>query len=169
MAEILRLCILLCFLKSDSCDCTVTGISRILNEEKYRISRMIISLEKEGLIDRDNIRNPVLTPKGYEKAKYYAERTDIALNHLVYEGVDTESAKRDAFYWALYCTDKTMDVIRATEERYRVKYELREQKQFSGAALCRKFHDGCYQFPFIIYREQAKDMPESTVIFTILI
>lgn len=50
-----------------------------------------------------------------------------------------ESAQRDSFYWAFYCSDSTMDstmeAVRATEERYRVKYELRDQKQFCGAVL----------------------------------
>ena len=30
-----------------------------------------------------------------------------------------ESAQRDSFYWALYCSDSTMEAVRATEERYR--------------------------------------------------
>lgn len=49
--------------------------------------------------------------------------------------MDLESAQRDSFYWALYCSDSTMEAVRATEERYRMKYELRNQKQFRGAVL----------------------------------
>ena len=30
-----------------------------------------------------------------------------------------ESAQRDSFYWALYCSDSTMEAVRAPEERYR--------------------------------------------------
>ena len=136
-ADILRLRVLLCFLKSDAADCTVTGIARTLNEKKYSISRALATLENEDFINRDDVRNPILTEKGYTAAVRYSERLEISLNHLLYEGVDIESAKKDAFYWALYCTDRTMDVVRATENRYRVKYELREQKQFSGDVLCR--------------------------------
>lgn len=136
-ADILRLRVLLCFLKSDVADCTVTGIARTLNEKKYSISRALATLENEDFINRDDVRNPILTEKGYTTAVRYSERLEISLNHLLYEGVDIESAKKDAFYWALYCTDRTMDVVRATENRYRVKYELREQKQFSGDVLCR--------------------------------
>lgn len=136
-ADILRLRVLLCFLKSDAADCTVTGIARTLNEKKYSISRALATLENEDFINRDDVRNPILTEKGYTTAVRYSERLEISLNHLLYEGVDIESAKKDAFYWALYCTDRTMDVVRATENRYRVKYELREQKQFSGDVLCR--------------------------------
>lgn len=152
-ADILRLRVLLCFLKSDAADCTVTGIARTLNEKKYSISRALAALENEDYINRDDVRNPILTEKGYKAAVRYSERLDISLNHLLYEGVDIESAKRDAFYWSLYCTDRTMDVVRATENRYRVKYELREQKQFSGAVLCKKLNNGCYQLPFLICSE----------------
>ena len=38
-----------------------------------------------------------------------------------------------------------------------MKYELRGQKQFSGAALCKKLKDGCYSLPFLIFREHIKN------------
>ena len=132
-ARIFRLRVLLCFLRFVPSDCTVTAIARTLGEEKYSVSRAIASLEKEGYIDRTDARNPLLTEKGYMVARHYSERLEITLNHLLYEGVDMESAKKDAFVWALCCTDSTMEAIRATEERYRVKYELRDQKQFTRA------------------------------------
>ncbi len=153
--DILRMRVLLCFFKKEE-NRTVMGISRTLKEAKQNVSRAMIALEKEGLLDRSNPRMPHLTNLGEKRAKYYAERMEITLNHLLYEGVDIENAKSDAFQWALYCSDKTMETIRATEERYRVKYELREQKQFSGRQLCRLMKDGSYQFPFLIYREQVK-------------
>lgn len=157
VAKILKLRVLLCFLRSDPEDCTVTGISRTLGEEKYSVSRAIASLEKDGYVSREDVRNPIITELGYKAATRYAERLEITLNHLLYEGVDLESAQRDAFYWALYCTDSTMDAVRATEERYRVKYELRDKKQFSGAELCRHLKNGSYQFPFLIFREHIKN------------
>lgn len=155
-AKIFRLRVLLCFLRFAPSDCTVTAIARTLGKEKYSVSRAFASLEKDGCLTREDARNPLLTEKGYAKARRYSERLEIAMNHLLYEGVDIESAKRDAFVWALYCTDSTMDAVRSTEERYRVKYELRNQKQFSGAALCRRLKDGCYAFPFLIFREHIK-------------
>lgn len=156
-AEILKLRVLLCFLKLTPADCSVTGIARTLGREKYAISRAVSALEAEGLVDRADIRRPRLTEKGYAEASRYAERFEIALNHLLYEGVDMESARQDAFVWTLYCTDGTMETVRATEKRYRVKYELRGQGQFSGAALCRRLKDGCYALPFLIFREHIKN------------
>lgn len=155
--KILRLRVLLCFLRLKPADCTVTAIARTLGEEKYSVSRAVASLEKDGYITRADVRSPQLTEKGTIVAKRYSERLEITLNHLLYEGVDMESAQKDAFVWALYCTDSTMDAVRSTEERYRVKYELREQKQFSGAALCKRLKDGCYNFPFLIFREHIKN------------
>lgn len=155
--DILRFRVMLCFLKSAPEHCTVTGISRTLKEEKYTISRIMQSLEKEGLIDRTNVRSPVLTEAGHTLAERYSERVEIATTHLLYEGVDIENAKRDACYWALYCSDKLMEVVSSSEERYRVKHELRNRQSFSGAELCRLMKDGSYQFPFIVYREQVKN------------
>ncbi len=155
--DILRLRVLLCFLKDNSKDNTVTGISRILNEEKYKVSRMMIALEKEGMLNRSDARHPVLTENGRKEAVRYSERLEITLNHLLYEGVDSENAMSDAFYWTLYSSDKTIETVRAAEERCRVKYELREQRQFGGGELCKRMRNGTYQFPFLIYRERVKN------------
>lgn len=65
-----------------------------------------------------------------------------------------ENARNDAYHWALNNTDETMAVIANAEEKYRVKYELRDKKNFSGKELCKKMNDGTYRFPFIIYKEQ---------------
>ena len=67
--DLLRLRVMLCFLESAPGDCTVTGISQTLKEEKYKISRVLIALEKEGLVDRFDTRNSHLTETGQEAAK----------------------------------------------------------------------------------------------------
>lgn len=153
--DILKLRILLCFYNEDVGNCNVTNIARTLGIEKYTVSRMLKALEQEGLINRSNSRMPILTEYGLQEAQKYAERIKITTNHLRYEGVDSDSAQRDAMYWALYNSERTMDAIRATEEQYRVKYELRDEKMFTGRKLCKKMQDGVYQFPFLIYREHA--------------
>lgn len=156
-SDILKLRVLLCFLDNEEKDCTVMEIARTLGEEHYTISRIVSSLEKDGLIARISPRKPRLTDEGIIRAKHYGERITITMNHLLYEGVNMESAKRDAYLWALYNTEDTMAIIRSAEEKYRVKYELRRQHEFSGSLLCKKLKDGEYRFPFIIYREAAKN------------
>lgn len=156
-ADLLRLRVLLCFLRSTPENCNVTGISRTLREEKYTISRMMAHLERDGLVDRTDNRRPILTEAGLALAERYAERSEIAINHLLYEGVDMENAVRDASYWALYCSDKLMEIVRESDERCRVKHELKDMKSFNGAELCKRLKDGAYQFPFIINREQVKN------------
>ena len=152
--EIMRLRVLLAFYQMDEESRTVMNISRMLVEEHYVVSRVISGLEKEGLIERKTPRKPVLTAKGKEKAEKYSKRMELTLNHLLYEGVSMENARNDAYHWALNNTDETMAVIANTEEKYRVKYELRDNKNFSGKELCKKMNDGTYRFPFIIYKEQ---------------
>lgn len=152
--EILKLRVLLAFYQMDKDSCTVMNISRMLGEEHYVISRLISGLEKEGLIKKEAPRKPVLTEKGLKEAKRYANRMELTLNHLLYEGVSMENARNDAYHWALSNTDETMAVIANAEEKYRVKYELRNKTSFDGRELCRKMNDGTYRFPFIIYKEQ---------------
>ena len=90
-SKILKLRVLLCFLKSDPEDCIVTGISRTLGEEKYSVSRIITALEREDYINCDDVRNPVLTEKGYRAAARYSDRLDVTLGHLLYEGATSKA------------------------------------------------------------------------------
>lgn len=156
-ADVLKLRTLLCFLNKEDGACTVTKIARTLGVEKYSISRAMGSLEEEGLVNRENKRMPMLTEEGKKVADRYAERIRISVNHLMYEGVDMNSAKEDAFYWALYNSEKSMEVFRNVDVRYHVKYELSEKKEFSGAALCKKMPDGTYSFPFLIYHTKMEN------------
>ena len=84
-SEVLRLRALLGFYNDDNV--TVTGLSRSLGEEKYTISRLLSSLEEEGLVDRSNNRHPKLTEQGLEEAERYAKRVDTMVNYLLYKGV----------------------------------------------------------------------------------
>lgn len=154
---LLQLRILMCFLNAGPEGCSNSSLNKTLGIEKYTLSRVCLEMEKMGLIDRTNIRRPVLTEKGQREAEFYAERMDTAISHLCYEGVDVATAKQDAYYWALYNSEETMEVIRATEEMYRIKYEMRNKSTFSGAELCKLMRDGTYSFPFLIYREHVKD------------
>lgn len=155
--EILKLRILLCFQNEAPSICTVTGLSRLLDESKQKISRAFISLEKEGLIDRSDNRRPVLTEKGKCKALYYEERTDIILNHLLYEGLDMDNAEHDAFAWAMFSSDAGFEMLKNSEQRYHAKYTLRKKTHFSGEVLCSYLKDGEYRFPFLIYREHMSE------------
>ena len=155
--EILKMRALLSFLNEDSRFCTVTGLSSVLGESKQKISRLLMSLEKDGLLDRTDLRHPKLTDDGIKSAEYYEDRTSVILNHLLYEGLDIESAEHDSYAWALYSSENVMEIIRSSEQRYRAKYELRRQNQFGGDELCKHLSDGEYLFPFLIYKENLSN------------
>ena len=146
--EILKMRALICFLNEDPALCTVTGLADILGEGKQKISRLLMSLEKEGLLDRSDLRRPRLTQAGREQAAYYEKRTNIVLNHLLYEGLDLNDAEHDAYAWARFSSERGMEIIK--------RYELRRQKEFGGEELCRHLADGEYSFPFLIYRETVR-------------
>ncbi len=154
--DVLQLRILIWFLNVEEDDCNVTALSKALNKEKYQISRLLGHLEKQGLINREDVRHPCLTGDGMKWAKYYQERLDLTISHLIYEGVDIEHARNDAYYWALYNSDETMKVIRAMDEKYRIKNHFRMKEKFSGAELARIISNGIYQMQFLINREHSE-------------
>ena len=155
--EILKMRVLICFLNENARICTVTGLAIMFGEGKQKMHRIFATLEKEGLLNRSNPRSPVLTELGREKAHYYENRINIVLNHLLYEGLDMDNAEHDAYAWALFSSDKGMEIIKSSEQRYRAKYELRKREQFDGTELCKHLHDGEYRLPFLIYKEHMTD------------
>lgn len=155
--EVLKLRVLLCFLRADPVECTVTGISRMLHEEKYKVSRAMMALERDGFVDRSQARQPLLTESGRQEGERYAQRVETSLSHLLSEGISPENAQQDAYHWALFCSEQTMDAVRAMAEPNRVKAGLGNRRQFGGAILCRKMMDGCYRFPFFLYRQQVEN------------
>ena len=155
--EILKMRVLLSFLSEDAKTCTVTGLSDALGVGKQKMHRLMASLEREGLLDRSDARRPVLTGEGQKQAAFYERRYHIVLDHLLYEGLNIDDAEHDAYYWARYSSDGGMKIIESAEQRYHAKYALRRQAQFDGAALCRCFEDGEYEFPFLFYRETVVD------------
>ena len=155
--EELKFRILICLYKTQDTGNSVTGISKTLQKEKYEISRSMIQMEKEGLVDRSDNRAPKLTEKGKERAEYYQARIDVVLNHLLYVGVDLEHAKQDSYILALRCSDAMIEVMKKNDERYRVRRKLRGRKKFDGATLCKEMRDGTYEFPFIVYRDKLKE------------
>lgn len=155
--EILKMRVLICFLNENARICTVTGLATMFGEGKQKMHRIFATLEKEGLLNRNNPRSPVLTELGREKAHYYENRINIVLNHLLYEGLDMDNAEHDAYAWALFSSDKGMEIIKSSEQRYRAKYELRKREQFDGTELCKHLHDGEYRLPFLIYKEHMTD------------
>lgn len=155
-ADMIRLRTLLCFLNEEE-DCNVTNIARTLGVEKYLISRVLVALEKDGLVDRSNPRMPVLTIQGKQKAEIYASRVKVTTNHLIYEGVNIKDAREDALVWALYGSDEALKVFYSSADIYQIKYEMRDQKNFSGETLCKKMEDGIYEVPFLFYREHIHE------------
>ena len=101
ITDILKLRVLLSFLNEDPKTCTVTGLAGVLGEGKQKVSRIFMALEREGLLDRSDPRRPCLTEAGRARAACYEARTNVVLNHLLYEGLDIDSAMHDAYAWAL--------------------------------------------------------------------
>ena len=154
---LLKLQALMALYWNDDRERNVSAIAQTLNVPKYKVSRLLTALETEGLVDKSIDRHPRLTELGWQKAEEYQKKISISVNHLLFEGVDEEHAKRDAFFWALHTTDETMRILEAANERYRIKNELRGEKKFSGNILCKLMHEGDYEFSFIFYRLDPED------------
>lgn len=75
-----------------------------------------MALEREGLLDRSDPRRPCLTEAGRARVAYYEERTNVVLNHPLYEGLDIGSAVHDAYAWALIRSEHAFRLYTPAEE-----------------------------------------------------
>ncbi len=151
--DMLRLEVLLRFYREDHV--TVSGLSRDLGEEKYTISRLLSSLEEEGLVDRSNNRHPELTVEGKNVAKYYSGRVEKIEKYLLCKGVGTDIAYGDAQKMALYLSDEAIHCLHEEFVMEFARKEFRNRRKLSGSELFAKIPDGEYSLSFMIYREKA--------------
>ncbi len=148
--ELLRLRILLAFLKHDE-TCTIMGIARTLGETKQDISRMVIALEKEGMIDRTDIRHPVLTVAGEKMAENYSRKVKIAMQFLIDENVSINNATKDASYWAIHSSDETMEIFKKLCQKKEIRKLVKHKHTFNGTFVNKNLEEGNYEFPFFIH------------------
>lgn len=158
--ELLKVKVLLCFLTMRETDLTVTNLAVVLGEEKYAISRLFTSMEKEGLLDRTNKRKPVLTESGMRTANIYRHKVEGVLGHLLCASVSQEEAKADAIAMAVYCSDATFSKLRQQGIARRVKLSFHEGLHFDGARLCRSYQEGTEPLTFLIYQALGNEQEQ---------
>lgn len=155
--DLLKIKILNCFIRLPKEQCTVTCLTKVLQEEKYKISRVMSSMEKDGLLDRSNTRKPMLTSLGIKTGQRIVERIDVITNHLIFEGVDESDALEDSLLIAMHCSDNTWEAFHATEEKYRLKKTIQETAHVTGKQVGKVLRSGVYKLPYIIYKMQTQD------------
>ncbi|EGG82295.1 hypothetical protein HMPREF9477_01304 [Lachnospiraceae bacterium 2_1_46FAA] len=151
--DVLRVKILICF-QNPKEQWNVTNLAITLGVEKYVVSRILSALEKEGLLDKSDRRNPVLTRKGRAVAKEYSQKVELVIGHLLGTGVSQETAREDAVIIASYCKEETLEVLKKEEIAKRVKYSFREGMEFGGERLSGRYPDGNYPIPFAIFQKE---------------
>ena len=144
----------LCFSDCKEEKCTVTGIAKKLNVEKYQISRIITSLEQQGIVEKDSKGVPSLTEIGINYISDYHKRVDLLVSFLLRSGLDPSYARDISLHIAGHANDAIMEVIEDKELRMQVKDTLAKQDKFSGTTFVKKMNAGSYTLPFVIITKQ---------------
>jgi len=137
---------ILCF-SQDGGTNTVTGISKKLNVEKYQVSRIISSLEEEGIVEKDSKGVPSLTRYGQEYIGKYQKRVDILVSFLLRAKLDPAYARDLALHIAAHANDEIMQTIEIYESRSKSKELLADKLRFSGNQFAQKVNMGSYSLP----------------------
>ena len=154
-ATVLKIRTLLCFLSNETHVCSVTGLSKTLCQEKYKISRIITDLEKDGLVSRSSKNKPVLTEKGLKVAKDYYNKVDLSVNLLPNSGVAPSNASRDGLIWGVFNSADTCEAVEKVWNISKLKNSLSQQKNFLGRVLSQKLKDGKYVGSVVLYDKGA--------------
>lgn len=153
--DVLKVKVLICF-HNEKEQWNVTNLAITLGVEKYAVSRILSTLEKEGLLDKSDRRKPILTRKGKAKANEYSQKVEMIINHLLEKGISQEVAREDAATIVAYCKEETLEALKKEEVAKRVKFSFREGMEFDGDYLSGKYPDGNYPIPFTIFQRELE-------------
>lgn len=154
--ELLKMKILVYFHQNEPSLCTVGKMADRLGSFKQKISKLMIELETEGLVDRSNNRHPSLTKKGILLADKYTNSIKMTMEYLINEGVSLENVEKDAYNIVMCSSESTMNAIKRRYATNEMKKELRGMGEFTGKAVGEILYDGVYPINFIIYRQHAE-------------
>lgn len=134
--------IMLCYMNMDEKELNVTSLARTIGVDKYAVSRALSRMEKEGLINKDNPRKPLLTAIGREKAKQFNEKMNISMSFLMENGGVYNGIDEDAVSMALALSNEVLK--RMTGQRKALTKKAIDRDIIEGYSLQKYFEDGTY-------------------------
>ena len=153
--ELLKMKILIYFHQNEASVCTVGKIADRLGSFKQKISKMLIILEEEGLVNRNDNRHPQLTKKGTILADKYTTKMKMTTEVLIQAGVSLEMVDHDAYNIVMGSSQSTIDAIKRRFMKLELKKELRGKGNFNGDLVSKILYDGMYPINFVIYKQNA--------------
>lgn len=154
--ELLKIKILMYFQYNDSEFCTVGKMVERLGAIKQKISKLLIQMEKENLVNRKDNRHPELTKDGIKLAEEYSSKMKITIEYLLNIGVSLENAEKDAYNIVLLSSESTINAIKRKYLKAKIKKDLCGMDLIDGNDICKDLKDGMYPFDFFIYRQHPK-------------
>ena len=155
--ELLKMKILIYFHQNEASVCTVGKIAERLGYLKQKISKMIIHLEEEGLVNRSDNRHPYLTKKGTLLADKYTSKMKMTADLLIHEGVSLEHVEQDAYNIVMGVSQSTMDSIKRKHKEIELKKELRGKGNFNGNVVAEFLYDGMYPVNFVMFNQNFQE------------
>ena len=155
--ELLKMKILIYFQQNEPSVCTVGKIASRLGFIKQKISKMIIVLEEEGLVNRSDNRHPQLTKKGTLLADKYAVKMRMITDILLQNGVNLENVEQDAYNIMMGVSQSTIDAIKHKFMINELKKELRGKGTFYGNVISEILYEGVYPISYVVYNRNLEE------------
>lgn len=128
------------------------------NLKPYAVSRIASELSDMGMLNRTNVRRPVLTPHGAKFAEHFLYKMEVFQNYLRYEGMSNEERiKREAFRRAMEYDDEMFEAENNMYLHNRLKSYFNSDAKFMGTEFCEKIKNGTFSFSIIFEALQLKE------------
>lgn len=133
-------------------------LSESLDIVKSEVSKKVALLSNDGVIVKNGSSELRLTEKGKKLAQSFSDRLRQVTAHLVYEGMDYDNARLNAFEIVMYCNDSYFEKFDVQAgEIVRLKELFSNREEISGEEVERNIKPGSYELPFAMYKSVVDD------------
>ena len=113
--------------------------------EKYQISRVISTLEQQGIVEKNDKGVPSLTMQGRNYVLTFQKRVDMLVSFLLRAKLDAIYARDLALHIAGNANDEIIGTIENYENILKSKEALSRKFKFSGAHFATSVKNGSYK------------------------
>lgn len=134
---------------------SVTNIAKVYGVNKSTVSRALSVCIDKGLLSKEL----ELTKYGQEFVQHYLYRYERIAKWLGKNGIEEETAKKDAYAIMEGCSEETLKMLCQEGELYKVceYFSEKKKRQFiDGSEFEKQISEGEYRLPFVFRKDSQR-------------
>lgn len=150
--------LLIYFADADPKRRTVSDAARFFSKPKSTVVYTLAAMRGLGLVQHAAGRKSALTVTGIKVAEQYKSRLSSLKKYMIYQDISPEEADENAMLALISgFSDEFLKRIDEQAVRMTLKEAFSGRSSFDGRELCSNLKEGRHSFPFVLFRENAKN------------